>query len=66
MKKAAERPVCAACGGRIKGEPLTLAETDATHPICSFECVIQFAVERIRIRREHHNRMLRELRKRQE
>jgi hypothetical protein len=44
-----------ACG-RVKGEALTLAETDATHPLSSFECVIQFAVERIRIRREHHDR----------
>lgn len=60
---AAHTPKCAACGRKMKGPGLQLGEQDATHPLCSFECVIQFAVERIRARREHHNRMLRELRR---
>jgi hypothetical protein len=42
------------------------AQPDSTPyrtPLCSFECLINFAVARIRERREHHNQQLITLRK---
>lgn len=54
---------CAVCGEPVEHDPLMLEHAGERTPLCSFECVINFAVARIRQRREYHNEQLTALRK---
>jgi hypothetical protein len=56
------RQSCAACGQPVTHQALVLEQADERTPLCSFECLINYAVTRIRERREHHNEQLAALR----
>ena len=54
---------CAGCGRPFDHQSLVLEQAGDRTPLCSFECLINYAVARIRERREHHNEQLAALRK---
>ena len=50
------------CGKPVDKDCLQFRQVDDRARFCSFECMIVFAVDRIRLRRQHHNEQIAELR----
>lgn len=51
---------CAVCGEVVKQkQPLHLHQGDDHIQVCSYECLIAYSVERIRLRIAYHNRRMR-------
>jgi len=50
---------CAECGEVFRQKPLHLHQGDDHIQVCSFECLIAYSVERIRLRIAYNNRRIR-------
>jgi hypothetical protein len=62
MGRIAASKKCSVCEQVVGEAHLQFRQVEDRARFCSFECMITFAVYRIRQRREHHNQQLQELR----
>ena len=62
MTKAIRSENCTVCKALAGREPPRFSQAGDRAVFCSFECMIDFALTRIRERRVHHNEQMAEMR----